>query len=109
MVSVNHIISSDEDRKLKMHRKNELKGLQIVMKHLQNIDGIGLVHSSHNAELKDGLIIVVELNRHRLSETEIEVISKLGLQLPLLSRSGEEIEVERINLDSDDIKILSSI
>lgn len=109
MVSVNHIVKPNEDEELRMVRKNSLQSLQVVMKHLHNINGIGLIHSDCNAQLKDGLVIVVELDLHQLSQDEIDVIGKLGLQLPLTDRDGDEIKVDRINLDSDDIKILKNL
>lgn len=109
MVSVNHTVKENESKEMKIHRKNSLQSLQVVMKHLHNINGIGLIHSDCDANLKDGLVIVVELDPHQLSQDEIDVIGKLGLQLPLTDRDGDEIKVNRINLDSDDIKILKNL
>lgn len=109
MVSANGIVKPNEEKEMKIIRKNSLESLQIVMKHLHNINGIGLIRSDCNANLKDGLVIAVELDPHQLSQDEIDVIGKLGLQLPLTDRDGDEIKVDRINLDSDDIKILKNL
>lgn len=95
-----------------INRKEQLETLKIVLRVLPNISGIGVVRVGERDGLTDGLksglITIIELN-NELTEKEIEVISHLGLQLPLLDKSGDEIKVKRLNLDSDDIKKLKKL
>lgn len=95
-----------------INRKEQLETLKIVLRVLPNISGIGVVRVGERDGLTDGLksglITIIELN-NELTEKEIEVISHLGLQLPLLDKSGDEIKVKRLSLDSDDIKKLKKL
>lgn len=113
MATINHCLIHKEENVLRVSRKENLECIKTVLRVLPNIRGIGVIRLGEmdglTDELKDGLITVVELNRHELTEEEIEVISHLGIQLPLMSKLGTEIEVERLNLDSDDIKILKKL
>lgn len=113
MVTINHCLIHKEENVLRISRKEHLECIKTVLRVLPNIRGIGVIRLSEmdglTDELKDGLITVVELNRHELTDEELEVISHLGLQLPLLDRDGDEITVNRLNLDSDDIKILKNL
>ena len=99
MATINHCLIHKEENVLRVSRKENLECIKTVLRVLPNIRGIGVIR----------LGAVVELNRHELTEEEIEVISHLGIQLPLMSKLGTEIEVERLNLDSDDIKILKKL
>lgn len=113
MATINHCLIHREEEILRVNRKEQLDCIKTVLRVLPNISGIGVIRVGEmdglTDDLKDGLITVVELNRHELTEEEIEAISHLGIQLPLMSRLGTEIEVERLNLDSDDIKILRKL
>lgn len=113
MVTVNHCLIHNEENVLRVSRKENLECIKTVLRVLPNVQGIGVIRLGEmdglTDELKDGLITVVELNRHELTDEELEVISHLGLQLPLLDKNGDEIVVDRLNLDSDDIKILKNL
>lgn len=113
MVTVNHELIHRESEVLRISRRENLECIKTVLRVLPNIRGIGVIRVGEmdglTDELKDGLITVIELNRHELTNEELEVISHLGLQLPLLDRDGDEITVNRLNLDSDDIKILKNL
>ena len=113
MVTINHCLVTDEENVLRVSRKQNLECIKTVLRVLPNVQGIGVIRLGEMDglidELKDGLITVVELNRHELTDEELEVISHLGLQLPLLDKNGDEIVVDRLNLDSDDIKILKNL
>lgn len=113
MATVNHELIHRESEVLRVSRKENLECIKTVLRVLPNVQGIGVIRVGEmdglTDELKDGLITVVELNHHELTEEEIEAISHLGIQLPLMSKLGTEIEVKRLNLDSDDIKILKNL
>lgn len=113
MVTVNHCLIHKEENVLRVSRKENLECIKTVLRVLPNVQGIGVIRLGEmdglTDKLKDGLITVVELNRHELTDEELEVISHLGLQLPLLDKNGDEIVVDRLNLDSDDIKILKNL
>lgn len=113
MVTVNRSLIHNEKNVLRLTTKNSLECIKTVLRVLPNIQSIGVIRLGEldglTDELKDGLITVVELNPHELTEKEIEVISHLGIQLPLLTKNGNEIPVNRLNLDSDDIKILKKL
>lgn len=101
MSTINHNLLNEE--RLTIHRKNSLQALQTVMKHLHNIDGIGLVQSQDVSGLRDGLIIVIEISQDRLTDNELQVLSHIGIDLPMA------VDVDRINLDMDDIKKLEQL
>lgn len=109
---INRSIMHKEEKILMVNRKEQLETIKTVLRVLPNISGIGVVRVGERDGLTDGLksglITIIELN-NELTEKEIEVISHLGLQLPLLDKSGDEIPVKRLNLDSDDIKILKKL
>ena len=113
METINHCLVHREEEILRVNRKEQLECIKTVLRLLPNIRGIGVIHVNEmnglTDELKAGLITVIELNRHELTKEEIEAISHLGIQLPLMDKLGAEIEVERLNLDSDDIKILREL
>lgn len=101
MATVNHQLLNEQ--RLTVHRKNSLQALQTVMRHLHNINGIGLVQSQNVSRLRDGLIIVVEISQDQLTDDELQVLSHIGIDLPMA------IDVDRINLDMDDIKKLEQL
>ena len=113
VVTINHSLVWKEEKVLRLITKNSLECVKTVLRVLPNVQSIGVVRLGESDgltnQLKDGLITVVELNPHELTEEELTVISHLGIQLPLLDKGGNEIPVKRLNLDSDDIRILKKL
>lgn len=113
MVTINHTLIHRENEHLRVSRNINLECIQTVLRLLPNIKGIGLLRATEmdglDERLKPGLITVVELDPHELTEQELEVLSHLGLELPLISKRGNEIEVSRLNLDMDDIRTLQRL
>ena len=113
MVTMNHSLVWKEEKVLRLITKNSLECVKTVLRVLPNVQSIGVVRLGESDgltdELKDGLITVVELNPHELTDEELIAISHLGIQLPLLDKNGNEIEVNRLNLDSNDIRILKKL
>lgn len=106
MVDINSIIDFEVER---FHRKNSLEALQLVLSHFHNIKGVAVVHASYHATVEDGLCISIEVNVHELDNREKEVLALLGLEVPVLNRFGDEIEVDRLNFDRNDLKKLKNI
>lgn len=113
MVTINHELIHRESEHLRISRNIHLECIRTVLRLLPNIRGIGVITVTEMDglvdELKPGLITVVELDPHELTEQELEVISHLGLELPLINRLGDEIKVSRLNLDMEDIRTLQGL
>lgn len=113
MVTVNHELIHRESEVLRVSRNVHLDCIKTVLRVLPNIRGIGVIRATEmdglSEGLRPGLITVVELDPHELTEQELEAISHLGLELPLINRLGDEIEVSRLNLDMDDIRTLQRL